>query len=71
MSTTDLYGFPITITDVQKEALSVCDSNAESAQPIWMTYIEKDRLPNSDSKIKDMIRKVRATHRTFPISLPL
>ena len=55
---TDLYGFPVTLTELQRAECKQCDALSDAQQPTWMTYIEKDRLPTSDSKIKDMIRKV-------------
>jgi hypothetical protein len=56
----DLYGFPVTLTELQKAECQQCDLISMAQQPIWMEYIEKDRLPTSDSKIKEMIRKVHS-----------
>ena len=60
----DLYGFPVTLTELQRAECQQCDAQGDAAQPIWMTYIEKDKLPpKSDSKIKELIRKVGTSSR--------
>ncbi len=56
--TVDLYGFPIRVTALQKAEREACDASAAATQVVWGEYIEKDRLPSSESKLKDMIRKV-------------
>lgn len=68
---TDLYGFPVTLTELQRAECQQCDALSDVQQPTWMTYIEKDRLPTSDSKIKDMIRKVGRRARVLTSSLPV
>lgn len=64
--TTDLYGFPTTLNELQKSECQLCDETSTLFQPAWMEYIEKDRLPTSDSKLKEMVRKgVPPTCRTW------
>ena len=56
---TDLYGFPLgQLSELQKTERKAAEVSEASQQPVWMDYIEKDRLPNSEVKIKEMIRKV-------------
>ncbi|PNH09536.1 TBC1 domain family member 2A [Tetrabaena socialis] len=52
-----LYGFPIKVLPAQEDERRSCDASVEREQTAWMAYIEKDRLPNSESKLKEMIRK--------------
>lgn len=53
----DLYGFPVKVYAPQVKERADCDAAVEREQLSWMPYIEKERLPNSESKTKDMIRK--------------
>ncbi|KXZ54436.1 hypothetical protein GPECTOR_5g89 [Gonium pectorale] len=57
VTVTDLYGFPIKVLPSQEEERRSCDATVEREQVAWMPYIEKERLPNSESKLKEMIRK--------------
>ncbi|KAG2489481.1 hypothetical protein HYH03_012117 [Edaphochlamys debaryana] len=52
----DLYGFQIKVLPAQEAELKACEAAATAQQTQWMPYIEKDRLPNNESKLKDMIR---------------
>jgi hypothetical protein len=62
-SCTDLYGFELVgLTDAQMSARLQCELSARQQEPAWMEYIEKDRMPSSDSKAKEMIRKA-SEHR--------
>lgn len=45
IDTTDLYGFPIKITQLQASERKACDAAMEQNVHVWMEYIEKDRLP--------------------------
>ena len=55
---TDLYGFPVKVYVPQVKERADCDATVEKEQLNWMPYIEKERLPNSESKTKEMICKV-------------
>ncbi|GLC41876.1 hypothetical protein PLESTF_000095400 [Pleodorina starrii] len=57
VTVTDLYGFPIKVLPSQEDERRACDASVEREQVNWMPYIEKERLPNSESKLKEMIRK--------------
>ena len=62
----DLYGFPVALTELQKAECQQCEAQGDAAQPTWMSYIEKDKLPpKSDSKIKELIRKVGINPQVF------
>ncbi len=50
----------------QKAEREACDGASNLTQAQWMEYIEKDRLPNSESKVKEMIRKVRYSSSSLP-----
>ncbi len=43
---TDLYGFPVKLNELQKAEREACDAASVIQQPVWMEYIEKDRLPS-------------------------
>lgn len=59
MAATDLYGFPLAnLSELDRAQREASDGSSQLQEPLWMAYIAKDRLPNSDSKVKEMIRKV-------------
>ncbi|GIL48738.1 hypothetical protein Vafri_5180 [Volvox africanus] len=57
VTVTDLYGFPIKVLPSQEDERRSCDANVEREQVVWMPYIEKERLPTNEGKLKEMIRK--------------
>lgn len=64
--TSDLYGFPLKLTELQVADRKTCDAASDAEVGVWMGYIEKDKLPSSESKLKEMIRKgVPPTCRTW------
>mmetsp|Transcript_23386 Transcript_23386/g.51328 ORF Transcript_23386/g.51328 Transcript_23386/m.51328 type:complete len:402 (-) Transcript_23386:579-1784(-) len=66
VETTDLYGFPVKLTELNVTERKECDAFSDRQQAPWMEYIEKDRLPNSEGKLKEMVRKgIPPTCRTW------
>ncbi len=58
MAAHDLYGFPITLNELQKAERAACDDLGDQQVQQWQPYIEADRLPQSEARIKELIRKV-------------
>lgn len=55
----DLYGFPIKVYASQDKERKDCDAAEAAATLAWAPYIETQKLPASEAKVKEMIRKVR------------
>lgn len=60
--TSDLYGFTVKLSELQVAERAECDRVADAQQGAWMQCIEQDKLPG-ETKLKEMIRKVRAAER--------
>ncbi len=57
-ATSDLYGFPIRVSPLQKAEREACDAESNVLQPVWSEFIAQEKLP-SESKLKELIRKVQ------------
>jgi hypothetical protein len=62
----DAYGFPLpaTLTQLNIAERSACEDASLQTLAAWKAYADLDRLPETESRRKEVLRKVSAQRNT-------